>query len=64
MQDSQTAKLTIGEQTYEFPIETASTGERAINIAKLRSQTGYVTMDDGLANTATCTSAITYIDGE
>ncbi len=64
MQDSQTAKLTVGSNTYEFPIETATTGEKAIDIGKLRARTGLVTLDDGLANTAACKSAITYIDGE
>ena len=64
MQDSQTAKLTVGSNTYEFPIETATTGEKAIDIGKLRARTGLVTLDDGMANTAACKSAITYIDGE
>ncbi len=64
MQNSETAKLTIGDKSFDFPVETATTGEKAINISKLRAQTGYTTLDDGLANTAACESAITYIDGE
>jgi hypothetical protein len=39
-------------------------GEKAIDISKLRSQSDYVTLDEGYGNTASCESAITYIDGE
>ncbi len=60
----ETVKLTIGENTFDFPVDVATTGEKAINIGKLRSQTGYITIDDGLANTAACESSITYVDGE
>ncbi|MBE6414817.1 MAG: citrate synthase [Verrucomicrobiaceae bacterium] len=64
MQTSETARLTIGTNNYDFPVVQATTGEKAIDISKLRAQTGYTTIDDGLANTAACTSEITYIDGE
>lgn len=60
----ETVKLTIGENTFDFPVDVATTGEKAINIGKLRAQTGYITIDDGLANTAACESSITYVDGE
>ena len=36
----------------------------AVNIAKLRSQSGLVTLDNAFVNTAACESAITFIDGE
>ena len=39
-------------------------GERGIDISKLRAQTGAVTLDNGFVNTASCESAITFIDGE
>jgi len=61
---SDVAKLTLDGQTYEFPILEGTEGERAIDISKLRSQTGYVTMDPGYANTGSCESSITFIDGE
>jgi citrate synthase len=50
----------------ELPLpEVPSTvGESGINIAPLLKQTGHVTLDHGFVNTASCTSAITYIDGE
>jgi citrate synthase len=39
-------------------------GERAIDISKLRDQTGLITLDSGYGNTGSCQSAITFIDGE
>ena len=59
-----TAKLTLDGQTYELPIIEGSEGERAIDISKLRATTGYITLDPGYANTGSCKSAITFIDGE
>ncbi len=57
-------KLIINGQTYEFPVILGTEGEKAFDISKLRSQTSYVTSDSGFGNTASCTSAITFIDGE
>ena len=59
-----TAKLTIGEKTYEMPIVEGSEGERAIDISKLRKETGLITLDPGYANTGSCLSSITFMDGE
>ena len=42
----------------------ASLGESAIDLSRLRSSTGMVSLDPGLVNTALCTSEITYIDGD
>ena len=61
---SETAKLTIGDQTYELPVVTGTENEKAIDISKLRSQTGYITLDIGYKNTGSTNSAITYLDGE
>jgi citrate synthase len=58
------AKLTVGDQTYELPMLEGSEGERAIDISKLRSQSGIITLDPGFANTGSCQSAITFINGE
>ena len=58
------ATLTLENQTYSLPTYMGVEGEKAIDITKLRSQTGYVTLDDGYGNTGACESAITYIDGE
>ncbi|MEX0774893.1 MAG: citrate synthase [Phycisphaeraceae bacterium] len=61
---SETAKLQIDDKTHEFPVVVGSENEHAIDIAKLRAQTGYITLDDGYGNTGSCQSSITYIDGE
>ncbi|HEY5658416.1 MAG TPA: citrate synthase [Myxococcota bacterium] len=61
---AETAQLRVGDKTYELPIVEGSEGERAIDIQKLRSQTGLITLDPGYANTGACRSAITFIDGE
>jgi len=58
------AKLIVGSKTYELPIVTGSEGEKAIDISRLRQETGLVTLDTGFANTASCQSAITFVDGE
>jgi len=59
-----TAKLVIDGKTYELPIVTGSEGERAIDISSLRRKTGLITLDPGYANTGSCQSSITFMDGE
>ncbi len=61
---SDIATLTLGGITYELPVVVGTEGERAIDISKLRAQTGHITLDDGYGNTGACTSEITFIDGE
>lgn len=58
------AELKIGDKTIELPIIEGSEHERAIDIQKLRKETGYITYDPGYVNTGCCKSEITYIDGE
>jgi citrate synthase len=58
------AKLTLDGKDYELPIVVGSENEKAIDIGKLRAQSGYVTIDGGYKNTGACYSAITYLDGE
>jgi citrate synthase len=58
------AELRIGDQTIELPIVEGTEGERAIDIRKLRASTGLITLDPGYANTGSCSSAITFIDGD
>ena len=58
------AKLTIGDKSYDFPIVKSTVGNDGIDISKLRAETSYITLDDGFANTGSCKSKITYIDGE
>jgi len=59
-----TAKLILDGKEYEFPTIVGSEGEVGIDIAKLRGQTGAITLDPGYGNTGSCESAITFIDGE
>ncbi len=61
---SETAQLKIGDKTYDLPVIEGSEGEKAIDISKLRDQTGYVTLDIGYKNTGATQSAITFLDGE
>ena len=58
------AKVTLEGKTYEYPVIVGTEGEKAIDIAKLRSDNGYITFDNGFGNTGSCTSAITFLDGE
>ena len=58
------AKLIVGDETYELPIIEGSEGERAVDISKLRGASGLITLDPGYANTGSCQSSITFIDGE
>ncbi len=53
-----------GADALELPVHEASEGSSAADISKLLSKTGLVTYDPGFANTASCSSAITYIDGD
>lgn len=47
-----------------LPLVTGSEGEKAIDIASLRAETGLITLDPGYGNTGSCLSAITFMDGE
>jgi citrate synthase len=61
---SEIAELKVGGKTYQFPVIEGTQNEKAIDIRKLRDETGYITLDSGYGNTGACTSAITFIDGE
>jgi len=61
---TESVKVIIEGKTYEFPVVTGTEGEKAVDIRKLRQLTGYITYDPGYANTGSCTSSITYMDGE
>lgn len=64
MSSDQTAQITLGDKTIEYPIIVGSENEKAIDIRNLRKDTGYITFDDGYGNTGSCLSNITFIDGE
>jgi len=60
----ETAKLTLRGQDYELPVFEGSEGEVALDMRGLRSKTRAVSYDPGFGNTGSCSSAITFIDGE
>ena len=61
---SKTAKLELEGKIYELAIAEGTEGEKAVDIGKLRDQSGCITLDDGYGNTGSCVSQITFIDGE
>ena len=63
MTDKQ-AELKVGGDTFQLPIMEGSTGPDVVDIRKLYGSTGMFTYDPGFTSTASCESALTYIDGE
>jgi citrate synthase len=61
---NETANLELDGKSYHLPVVSGTENEQAIDISKLRSETGYITLDDGYGNTGSCKSSITFIDGE
>jgi citrate synthase len=61
---TETVKLEFEGKIYELPLVVGTEGERAIDISKLRQETGLITLDYGYANTGSCFSSITFMDGE
>jgi citrate synthase len=54
----------VGGQDLAYPILSGSIGPDVVDIRKLYGQTGMFTYDPGFTSTASCESAITFIDGE
>jgi len=61
---SKVAKLELDGKVHELPVVAGTEGERAIDISALRAKTGHITLDDSYANTGSCSSQITFVDGE
>lgn len=61
---AETAEVRIGDQVFILPIIEGTEGEKAIDIRCLRNETGLITLDSGYMNTGSCTSNITFLDGE
>ena len=61
---SETVTFEIGGRPFEYPVITGSEGEKAIDVSTMRSDTGHILLDHGLVNTGSCTSTITFLDGE
>jgi len=61
---SRVASLNVGDASFDLPLEEATDGQSAVNIASLLKDAGVTTLDYGFANTAATRSAITFIDGD
>ena len=53
---TETVTLMIDGQAHTLPVIQGTEGERAIDISKLRAQTGLITLDPGYGNTGSCES--------
>jgi len=58
------AELRWKDGSAELPLVEGTDGDSGVDIGRLRSDTGLITLDPGYGNTGACTSAITFLDGE
>ncbi len=63
-QTTKTATLTFENKQVELPIHSPTAGPDVLDIRKLYAQGGVFTYDPGYTSTASCDSAITFIDGD
>jgi citrate synthase len=61
---SNKAELHYNGNIYELPVLSGTEDEHALDISKLRSQSGLITLDRGFKNTGSCSSSITFLNGE
>jgi citrate synthase len=61
---SEKAELHYDGKVYILPVISGTENENAIDISKLRDQSGLITLDRGFKNTGSCKSAITFLNGE
>ena len=59
-----TARIIVGDKQVDYPITVGTENEAAVDISRLRADTGLLSLDEGFRNTASVCSAISYIDGE
>ena len=64
MSDLKEVSLSAGDKTVTLPVHQPTLGQPCIDIAKLPKEAGCFTYDNGFTATASCKSAITYIDGD
>ncbi|HEV7906716.1 MAG TPA: citrate/2-methylcitrate synthase, partial [Pseudonocardiaceae bacterium] len=62
--DTRTVALRHEGGEHVMKVVPATEGAPGIDLGKLLSNTGFVTLDSGFVNTASCSSEITYIDGD
>ena len=56
--------LNAGDKSVSLPVLSPTLGNDCVDISKLTRETGLFTYDSGFTATASCKSAITYIDGD
>lgn len=61
---SDKATINLDGASYELPVIIGTENEKAVDISKLRDQSGYITLDPGFKNTGATKSAVTFLDGE
>jgi citrate synthase len=59
-----TAKLSFDGNEFELPLIVGSEGETGVDFTHFRKESGAITYDPGYGNTGSCSSSITFIDGE
>jgi len=59
-----TAKITLGDKSYDLPIIKGTTGPDVVDVRKFYGDADVFTFDPGFTSTASCESKITYIDGD
>src|SRR5450631_1011085 len=62
--DTVGATLRAGDKELSLPLIESTQGNDAYDVSKLLKETGNVMLDAGFVNTASCRSAITYVDGD
>lgn len=58
------AKLQFNGQDYDLPVIEGTEDEIGLDISRLRSSSGAITLDPGFGNSGACQSSVTFIDGE
>ncbi len=58
------AELHFEGEVYKLPVVEGTENEKALDISKMRGQSGLITIDPGYKNTGSTESAITFLDGE
>ncbi|GGD44401.1 citrate synthase [Pseudoxanthomonas indica] len=64
MSDLDQVTLTAGDKSVNLPVLKPTLGNECVDISRLTKETGLFTYDSGFTATASCKSAITYIDGD
>jgi len=64
MKNAGDVSVSINGKDIKLPVLEGTENERALDISRLRVETKYITLDPGFVNTGSCSSAITYLDGE